>query len=80
MQSGGLTQAEATGELNILHKKGNDYFHALPYITSLIRPRGILSWERSEYKILIIKNREKRQLGRQRCRWGDDIKIDADEI
>jgi hypothetical protein len=73
LKSGVLTQEEATGEWNILHKKWIDYFYGLPNITSLIQPRGILSCERREY------NRGKRQLIRHRWRWEDDIKIDAEE-
>jgi hypothetical protein len=35
---------------------------------------------RIEYKILIGKLEEKRSLGRLRCRWKDDIKMEVKEI
>jgi hypothetical protein len=79
LKSEGLTRQEGTREWNILHKIGIDYFYALPNIKSLIQPKGILSWERREYKILIILNRGKRPLRRHKWRWEDETKINADE-
>jgi hypothetical protein len=36
--------------------------------------------KRNAYRILVGKPEGKRQLGRPRCRWVDDIKMDLKEI
>jgi hypothetical protein len=36
--------------------------------------------KRNEYRIFVGKPRGKRPLGRQRCRWVDNIKVDVREI
>jgi hypothetical protein len=38
------------------------------------------AWDRSEYKILIRKPEGGRPLGRPKCRWKDNIKINCKEI
>jgi hypothetical protein len=35
---------------------------------------------RGVYRVLVGKSEGKRPLGRLRCRWGDDIKIDFQEV
>jgi hypothetical protein len=35
---------------------------------------------RNAYRILVGKSEEKRSLGRPRCRWVDNIKIDLREL
>ena len=35
---------------------------------------------RGVYKVLVGKPEEKRQLGRPRCRWEDNIKMDLREV
>jgi hypothetical protein len=38
-------------------------------------------WERRDvYRVLVGKPEEKRQLGRPRCRWEDNIKIYLQEV
>jgi len=32
------------------------------------------------YRVLVVKSEGKKQLGRPRCRWGDNIKIDLQEV
>jgi hypothetical protein len=36
--------------------------------------------KRDAYRILVAKSEEKRPLGRPRCRWVDNIKMDLREI
>jgi hypothetical protein len=36
--------------------------------------------KRNAYKISVGKSKEKRPLGRPRCRWTDNIKMDLREI
>jgi hypothetical protein len=36
--------------------------------------------ERSVYRVLVGKTEGKRQLGRPRCRWEDNIKMDLQEV
>jgi hypothetical protein len=36
--------------------------------------------ERKVYRVLVAKPKGKRQLGRQRCKWEDGIRMDLREI
>jgi hypothetical protein len=37
------------------------------------------TWERKVYKVLVEKLKGKRPLGKPRCRWEDEIRMDLTE-
>jgi hypothetical protein len=46
----------------------------------LVRHVAHMGKKRTAYKLLVGKPERKRPLGRQRCRWVDNIKMDLVEI
>jgi hypothetical protein len=59
-----------------------------PNIVRVIKSRkmrwaGLVAWMRDErglYRVLVGKLEGKRPLGRPRCRWEDNIKMDLQEV
>jgi len=41
---------------------------------------GSTYWERSVYRVLVVKSKGKRPLGRTWRRWEDNIKMDLQEV
>ena len=74
---------EVTGEWGTLHKKELNALYSSPNIIRVIKSRR-LRWEghmarlgeRSAYRVLVGKPEGRRQLGRPRSRWQDNIKTD----
>ena len=79
---------EITGEWRKLH---NTELRALYFSSNIIRnlKSRRLRWAghvarmeqfRNTYRVLVGKLESKRALGRPRCRWEDDIKLDLKEV
>jgi hypothetical protein len=76
-----------TGEWRKLHNEELHNMYSTPNIIRIIKSRRMRCtghvarmWEtRDAYRILVGKPEGKRPLGRPRCRWGDNIKIDLRE-
>jgi hypothetical protein len=71
-----------------LHNEELHNLYSSPNIIRMIKSRR-MSWaghvaqmgrKRNAYKILVGKPEGKRPLGRPRCRWVDNVKIDVREI
>jgi hypothetical protein len=73
-----------------LHKEELHNLYASPNIIRMIKSRRMIwAWhvarmgeeeKKTAYRILVEKPEGKRPLGRPRCRWVDNIKIDLREI
>ena len=84
----GPKRDEVTGEWKLPHnEKLNDLYY-LPNIVRIIKPRRT-SWarqlarmgeRRGVYRVLVGKLEGKRPLGRPRCRWEDNIKMNLQEV
>jgi len=79
---------EVTGEWRKQHIEELNDFHFSPNIVRVIKSRR-MRWavhvarmgERSGvYRVLVGKPEGKRPLGRPRCRWEDNIKMDLQEV
>jgi hypothetical protein len=77
-----------TGDWRKLHNEELYNLYSSPNIIRMIKSRR-LRWagyvarmgeKRNAYRILVGKPEGKRSLGRPRCRWVDNIKIDLREI
>jgi hypothetical protein len=77
-----------TREWRKLHIEELNDLYSSPNITWVIESRGV-SWEghvasmverRVVYRVLVGKPEGKRPLGKQRCRWEDNIKLDLQEV
>ena len=84
----GTKRNEITGEWRKLH---NTELHALCFLPNIIRnlKSRRLRWTghvalmgkfRNAYRVLVGKPESKRPLGRPRCRWEDNIKMDLREL
>jgi hypothetical protein len=84
----GPKRDEETGGWRKLH---NEEFHKLyssPIIIRIIKSRRMrwvghvarMGEKRNTYRILVGKPEGKRPLGRPRCRWVDNIKMDLREV
>jgi hypothetical protein len=79
---------EATGGWRKLHNEELQDLYYSPSIIRIIKSRR-LKWarhvarmeeKRNAYRLLVGTPEEKRPLGRPRCRWVDNIKMDLLEI
>ena len=84
----GAKRDEVTGEWRKLHNEELSDLYALPNIVRVVKSRR-MRWVghvarvgegRDVLRVLIGKPEGKRQLGRPRCRWEDNIKIDLQEV
>jgi hypothetical protein len=84
----GLKRDEVVGGLRKLHNEKLHNLYSPPSIIRMIKPRRMrwmghvarMGEKRNAYRILVGKPEGKRPLGRPRCRWLDNIKMDLREI
>jgi len=84
----GPKRDEVTGEWRKLHNEELNDLYSSPNIVRVIKSRRIkwaghvarMGERRGVYRILVGKSEEKRPLGRPRCRWEDNIKMDLQEV
>jgi hypothetical protein len=82
----GLKRDEVTGEWRKLHNEEVHDLYFSPNIVRVIKSR--MGWEghvargeeKGVYRVLVGKPEGKRPLGRPRCRWEDNIKMDLQEV
>jgi len=84
----GPKRDEITGEWRKLHNGELNNLYCSPNIVRVIKSRR-MRWAghvarmgegRGVYRILVRKTEGKRPLGRPRCRWEDNIKMDLQEV
>jgi hypothetical protein len=84
----GPKRDEVTGEWRKLHNEELNDLYSSPTIVRVIKSRTIrwvghvarMAEGRGVYRVLVGKPEGKRPLGRPRCRWEDNIKIDRQEV
>jgi len=84
----GPTTDEVTGEWRKLHNEELNDLYILTNIFRVIKSRRMrwaahvarMGERRGVYRILVGKHEGKRQLGRPRRRWEDNIKMDLQEL
>ena len=84
----GPRRDEVTGEWRRLHKEGLNDLYSSPNIARVIKSRRMrwaghvarMGEERGVYMVLVVKPEGKRQLGRPRRRWVDNIRTDFPEV
>ena len=83
----GPKRDEVTGEWRKLHNEELSDLSSLPNIVRVVKLR--MRWAghvarmgqgRGVYRVLVGKLKGKRPLGRPRCRWEDNIKMDLQEV
>jgi hypothetical protein len=84
----GPKSGEATGEWRQLHSKELHDLYSSPSIIRIIKSRR-MRWAghvarmgemRNTYRLLVGKPEGKRPLGRPRCRWVDNSRMDLGEV
>jgi hypothetical protein len=84
----GSKRDEVTGEWRKLHNEELSDLYSLPSIVRVVKSRR-MRWAghvarmgegRVVYRVLVGKPEGKRPLGRPRCRWEDNIKMDLQEM
>jgi hypothetical protein len=84
----GPKRDEVTGDRIKLHNEELHNWYSSPNIIRIIKSTRVrraghvarMEEKRNAYRILMGKPEGKRPLGRPRCRWVDNIKIDPSEI
>jgi len=84
----GLRKDEVMEEWRRLHKEELNYLYSSPNIVRVIKSRRMrwaghvarMGEERAVYRVLVGKLEGKRQLGRPRRRWVDNIRMDLQEV
>ena len=84
----GPKRDEITGELRKLHNDELSNLYSLPNILRVVKSRR-MRWAghvarvgegRDVHRVLVRKPEGKRSLGRPRRRWGNNIKMDLQEV
>ena len=84
----GPTRDEMTGEWRKLHNEELNDLYCSPNFIRVIKSRKI-RWAKhvarmgermGVYRVLVVKHEGKRPLGRPRCRWEVNIKMDLQEV
>jgi hypothetical protein len=84
----GPKRDEVTGEWRKLHNEKLNDLYSLPNIVWVVKSRSMrwaghvarMGEERGVHWVLVGKPEGKRQLGRPRCRWENNIKMDLQEV
>jgi len=84
----GPNRDEVTGEWRKLHKEELNDLYSLPSIVRVVKSRRMrwagnvarMGEDRGVHRVLVRKPKGKRPLGRPRCRWEDNIKMDLQEV
>jgi len=79
---------EVTGEWRKLHNEELNDLYSSPNIARVINSRRMrwaghvarMGERRGVYRVLVGRPQGKRPLGKPRCRWEDNIKIDLQEV
>ena len=79
---------EVTGEWRRLHDEELNGLYSSPNIVRVIKSRRMrlaghvacMGEERGVYRVLLGKPEERTPLGRPRCRWVDNIRMDLQEV
>jgi len=84
----GPKRDEVTGEWRKLHNEELNDQYSLPNIVRVVKSRrmrwaghvALMGEGRVVHRVLVGKPEGKRPLGRPRCRWEDNIKMDLQEV
>jgi hypothetical protein len=84
----GLKRDEVTGEWRKLHNEELRDLYSSPSIIRIIKSRRMrwaghvvrMGEKRNAYRLLVGKSEGKGPLGRPRCRWVDNIRMDLGEV
>ena len=79
----GPRRDEVTGEWRRLHNEEVNDLYSSPNIVRVIKSRIMRRAghvERGVYRVLAGKPEVRRPLGRPRCRWVDNIRMDPQEV
>ena len=84
----GPKRDEVTGEWRKLHNEELNDLYSLPNIVPVVKSRRMrwagqvacMGEDRVVYRVLVGKPEGKRPLGRPRCKWEDNIKMDLQEV
>jgi hypothetical protein len=84
----GPKRDEVTGEWGKLHNEEFRDLYSSPSIIRIIKSRRMrwtghvarIGEKRNAYRLLVGKQEGKRPLGRPRCRWVDNIRMDLGEV
>jgi hypothetical protein len=84
----GPKRDEVTGEWRKLHHKELNDLYSSPNIFRMIKSRRmrwagrvvLMGDSNCVYRVLVEKPEGKRSLGRPRCRWENDMKMDLQEV
>jgi hypothetical protein len=84
----GLKRDEMTGEWRKLHNEELHDLYSLPSIIRIIKARKMrwmghvarMGEKRNVYRLLVRKPEGRRPVGRPRCRWLDNIRMDLVEV
>ena len=84
----GPRRDEVTGEWGRLHNEEQSDLYSSPNIVRVIKWRSMrlaghvarMGEERGVHRVLVGKPVGRRQLGRPRCRWADNIRMDLQEV
>jgi len=84
----GPKKDEVTGEWRKMHNEELNDLYSLPNIVRVVKLRRMrwaghvarMGEDRGVHRVLVGKPEGKRPLGRPRCRWEDNIKMDLQEV